>query len=90
MDDRADLRRTVWVVLILCILVDCGILEWLTFQPDVLMFDNSGALVSPHSPDLSWADYLMLGSFLLGQLGLVVAILRLKKVTPQSILGRSR
>jgi hypothetical protein len=90
MDSRADLRPLVWIVLILCIFVDCGIFEWLTFQPDVLVFDDSGALVSPHTPCLSWAGYLTLGGFLLLQVGLVVAILRLRDGTPRSTFGPLR
>jgi hypothetical protein len=91
MDDRADLRRLVWVVLILCILVDFGILEWLTFQPDVFSFDlNSDTVVPPPSPRLSGADYLTLGGFLLFQAGLIVASLRLREGTSQSTFGPLR
>ncbi len=88
MDDRAALRRITWVVLFLCILVDFGILNLLTFQPDVFNFNpDSQTVYPPPSPNLSEAGYVLLGGFSLLQIGLVGSILRLRKVTSQSIFG---
>jgi len=77
---RRELRFVVWTVLVICILLDFGIIEWLTFQPDVVNIDlDSKAAVEPQSTQVGVVGYIAVSGFLLLQVGLVVAILRLRE-----------
>jgi ABC-type Na+ efflux pump permease subunit len=87
MTGRAELRCAVWALLFLCVLADFGILEWLTFQPDVVPIDSQ-IFAPPPPPSLTNAGVLMLSGFLLIQVGLVLSALKLREGAIQSVFGQ--
>ena len=79
-DDRTGLRHLLWALLILCVLVDFAVLEWLTFQPDVVPLDSKTFAPPPSAlASMTLVGYLTPGGFLLLQAGVVAAALKLRE-----------